>query len=79
MFQSLRKGKYPSKEMHDPRNPVTGKLFQSLRKGKYPSKYIMDNKIIESLKEFQSLRKGKYPSKIHDVLKANGDTSSFNP
>ena len=38
MFQSLRKGKYPSKPETDYDKPLSYWEFQSLRKGKYPSK-----------------------------------------
>ena len=37
-FQSLRKGKYPSKKHPDGFNVIRANEFQSLRKGKYPSK-----------------------------------------
>ena len=79
MFQSLRKGKYPSKTMLSQTYAVSLIKFQSLRKGKYPSKVTHCFKWLQAFSRFQSLRKGKYPSKYVLMASHSASTQSFNP
>ena len=79
MFQSLRKGKYPSKWDGNIRYSFKKVTVSIPEKREIPFEG-MSGKVSNAIDAmFQSLRKGKYPSKIYTQSLKNGLDARFNP